>query len=455
MSPVTALSLDAGNLYVGSADGAVRRMQDGRASQTWQGPAGIPVSLIAASPYGLAWLSGEGGAIRDRLAPNAAHPETLCLYDAEQNRISTIRLEGKSPIRRLAWVQGRVAVCGDFGAAFFDAKGRTVAPEAFLPREAAEALPQSSLWAREQADGTELVVFAKPYSVRQDPQNQDDPLVSLLTAYQVGAWQWVKLGGFATTAFHAFPQGELTASPDGRIVSAPQFVVLSDRIALAENGVVAREPGSLVQAPLYTPNWALKRGPASPAPGDALWFGAGGEAAWWWNGTALVRQDRSTGESSAFLPWAHGEFAPTAFAADGTGVWVGSVRGLVHLDPSAAEYGYFVRVRFGAEANSTAELTQAVFAWRFAGADRAGDDGGRMVASAFSAVGLSLPTTARELQTAGSPVRGDLRFGDVLATPKSAAIYLGDGITVELRDGKVQNGQLWGWRGAALRRVLK
>lgn len=412
------------------------------------------MSLIAASPYGVAWLSGEGGAIRDRVSPNEVHPETLCLYDSDQDRIRTTRLEGKSSIRRLFWVQGRVAVCGDFGALFFDAKGRTVAPETFMPRDASEALPQSSVWAREQADGTELVVFARPYSVRQNPQNQADPLVSLVTAYQVGAWQWVKLGGFATTAFHAFPEGELTAGADGRIISAPKFVVLSDRIALAEDGVVAREPGSLLDAPLYAPNWALKRSPASPAPGDALWFGTGGASAWWWNGTALVRQDRSTGESLAFLPWAHGEFAPTAFAADPSGIWVGSARGLVHLDPSSADYGDFVRVRFGAEANSTAALTQAVFAWRFAGIDRAGEDGGRMVAGAFSAVGMKLPTTARELQTAGEPVKGDLRFGDVLATAKAAAIYLGDGITVELRDGKVQNGQLWGWRGAALRRVL-
>jgi hypothetical protein len=280
--------------------------------------------------------------------------------------------------------------------------------------------------------------------------------VSLFSAYQVGSWQWARLGGFASNAFDAFPEGELKANDDGKLSGDGKFLVLSDRVALARDGIVAREPDALVNAPIFDPNWEIARAPGSPVPGDPLWIGTAGDAAWWWTGSVLAWQNRRDGSSAAFLPWS-GE-VPSACAADGSGLWVGGKHGLRYLDPSdATSYGGFIRAPFGNEATSAGDpnakkLTDAVFAWRFADADKAGADGGLMVASIFSTLGLQLPQTAAELATAGTPVTDELRFGDVIVTPKSAAIYLGNGITVEVRNGRVQNGDIWGVSKASVRR---
>jgi hypothetical protein len=354
-----------------------------------------------------------------------------------------------------------VAVSYDFGTTFYDGRAQRVEASTFMPADAAALAANSSMWVREQEDGTELALFARPYAVRRDPRNQKDPLVSLFTAYQVGAWQWEKLGGFASNAFDAFPDGELKATEEGRLAGDSKFLVLSDRVGLAQDGIVAREPESLANVPIYAQDWEIARLPAPAVPGDALWFGAGGDSAWWWNGSALVQQNRRTAQSAAYLPWSDSDNKPAAFVATGEGLWVGSNHGLRFLDAAKPDeklgYAGFLRAPFGVEATSSSDpnakkLTDAVFAWRFAEVDKAGIDGGMMVSSIYSVLGLQLPQTAPELLNSGALVADELRFGDVILTAKSAAIYLGSGITVEVRGGRVQNGELWAFPRATVRR---
>ncbi|HVT10647.1 MAG TPA: hypothetical protein VHE55_00140 [Fimbriimonadaceae bacterium] len=458
--PVTALAGYNGSLFVGRADGGVERVGvDCQVRATYARPSGDPVSFVTASVYGVAWLSGPGGAIREKAKPGKVASQTLTIRAGEKTY--SVLIEPSAPVRRLAWLENRVAVCYDLGSTFYDPRGNVVAPSTFMPPDAAKLVSGSSLWVREQEDGTEVALFARPYSVRRDPRNQTAPLVSLMTAFQVGAWQWLNLGGFASNAFDAFPDGEVNATEDGRLVGDTKFFVLSDRVGLAADGIVAREPDSIVNVPIFTKDWEIARLDAATVPGDSLWFGAGGDTAWWWTGSALVSQNRRSGEVAVYLPWSDPEMKVTSFVTDSTGIWIGSNHGLRRLDPASPDpalgYAGFVRAAYGEEATSSADpnakkLTDAVFAWRFAGADKAGEDGGRMIASVYSALGLQLPQTVGQLSSAGTPVKDDLRFGDVLLSDKAGAIYLGNGITVEVRGGRVQNGDIWAFPRAVVRR---
>ncbi len=462
-SPVTAISVYGGTEYVGRADGAVERVGADLASAgILAKPAGRPVSFISASPYGLAWLRGPGGAIREKVAPGKPAEQTLTIDTGDS--LYAVKIQPDSPIRRLAWLNGRVAVSYDIGTRFFDSRGREVTAASFIPGEAAQLAQSGSMWVREQDDRTELAVFSRPYSVRRDPRNQKAPLVSLFTAYQVGAWQWVKLGGFASNAFDAFPDGELLAGEDGKLAEGTHFLVLSDRVGLTQDGIVAREPESLVNAPVFEPNWETARVDGANVPGDPLWFGAAGEDAWWWNGTALTQQNRRSGKYCAYLPWAGtGEFTPHCFAASSRGLWVGSSRGLRLLDPVNPDekqgFAGFIRMPFGDDAAKAPDpnikkLTDAIFAWRFATADKAGDDGAVMVASVFSTLGIQVPQTIGGLRNAGNQVTDEIHFGDVIVGTNSAAIYLGSGTTVEVRGDRVQNGDVWAFPKAVVRRFF-
>ncbi|MFI5385295.1 MAG: hypothetical protein ACHQ50_04155 [Fimbriimonadales bacterium] len=459
-NPVTAIAPYAGSVYVGRADGAVERLGPHLTVQSrYSKPTGVPVSFIAASPYGIAWLNGQGGAIREKAAPSRQAEQTLTICFA--GKAVALTIQPAKPVRRLAWLGGRIAVCFDFGSAFYDAKGNMVSPKSFMPVDAADLAGTSSLWVREQEDGNELALFARPHAVRLDPRNQKAPLVSLFTAYRVGAWQWDKLGGFASNAFDAFPDGVLQASEEGRLGPDAKFMVLSDRIGLAQDGIVAKEPDSLINVPIFEKDWEIARVDAAAAPGDPLWFGAAGDDAWWWNGVALVQQNRRTGRYAIYMPWSDPHNTPYCLAAHSSGLWIGSNRGLRFLDPAQPDdqtgFAGFVRVEYGIAATKSQDpnakkLTDAIFAWRFADSEKAGADGGAMVSSIFSALGIKLPQTAAELMKVGTPVPDELRFGDVLLTDKRAAVYLSNGITVEVRGGRVQNGDIWAFPNATVRR---
>jgi hypothetical protein len=458
--PVTALAAYDGSLFVGRADGAVERVgRDLQVTAQYAKAGGKPVSFVTASAYGVAWLAGPGGVVREKVAVPKPGSQTLSIRTGE--RTFAVAIQPQSTVRRLSWIGGRVAVSYDFGSAFYDTGAHPIAASSFMPADVAALAANSSLWVRQQEDGTELALFARPHSVRQDPRNQNAPLVSLFTAYQIGAWQWEKLGGFASNAFDAFPDGELKATEEGKLAGDAKFLVLSDRVALAEDGIVAREPDALVNAPIYTRNWEIGRQTACSIPGDGLWMGVAGDDAWWWNGVSLVQQNRRSGQFAAYLPWSDPGMVPSCFAADDEGLWIGSNHGLRLLDPAKPDeklgYAGFVRAPFGSAAASTTDLTakklsDAVFAWRFAEAEKAGADGGLMVASIYSTLGLQLPQTAPGLMESGVAVGDELRFGDVLLTEKSAAVYLGNGVTVEVRGGRVQNGELWAFPRALVRR---
>lgn len=462
--PVTALAALNGSVFAGFADGVVEQVGPNlRVEAVIAKATGRRVSFLAASNYGVAWLSGPGGSIREKASAQKPAQQTLTIMS--EGRSYSVAIQPSSPICRLSWLEGRVAVSGDLGSTFYDTKGRQVEAASFMPSEVSALAQSSSLWVREQEDGTEFALFARPYAVRRDPRNQKAPLVSLFTAYQVGAWQWAKLGGFASNAFDAFPDGELAATEEGKIASDTKFLVLSDRVGLASDAIVAREPDSLLNVPIFMHDWEISRINAAAVPGDSLWFGSGGEDVWWWTGTALVEQNRRTGVSSAYLPWL--DLGPAdihALVADANGIWIGSNKGLRFLDPTKADpqtgYAGCLKVPFGVEATSSVDpdakkLTDAVFAWRFAEAEKAGQDGGVMVASIYSTLGWKLPQTASELKSQGAPVVDELRFGDVLLTDKSAAVYLSNGLTVVVRDGRVQNGDLWGLTKASVRRFQR
>jgi hypothetical protein len=295
--------------------------------------------------------------------------------------------------------------------------------------------------------------------------------VSLFDAYKVKGSTWTKLGGFASNAFDISPTDSVIADEEGKILPAAHFGIVSETVGVDDQGVVALEGSNLLTVPITAAGWESSREPIAvrwsdgELPSDSLWFGLSAGTAWWWDGNVLMAQDRKGGHSVAYLPWNDPDAAVRGLATDGEGLWIATTVGVRRLDPRHADptlgYGGFVRANLGKDAGraTTVEqkaVEQALWKWRLAPADEAGQDGGVMISGVFAGLGLSVPRKSSDLSSskAGIPVRDELQFGDVLIFRRGAAIYLGDGKTAELQRGFVRNATIWPRSTAIVRRFV-
>ena len=469
----TALDVFGGRIYVGTTTGSVIQFDARTAAyqEQFESTRKETVGLVDVSSYGVAWIEGPGSrSIRSRVGETGKVSEQALIVRTPENGTITIDLRPagvNAPVQKLAWLGPRVVLMQDFGAAFYNARTNAVElPQSFLPSALAREVIQSRV---EVSDPYLLTV--KPVALRRDPRATGLPYVSMFTAYKFENNRWSRRAGFASNAFDVQPIGELNVAADGKIPSNAQFKSISDTFGFDASGVAAIEGESLLDAPLFAENWETSRKPlpiwlTEEGRPDPLWLQTEGDDVWWWTGNVLVKQSRSTGLAQAFLPWNEPTAIPRAFLADATGVWVATNKGVRRVDLGQPEvdngYGGFVRVPLGPASERTDDkfaegILRELYRWRFATPDLAGDDGSRMVSEVLKANGVLVP--ADRAAIAASPlaigVRDELRPGDVLISSKGLAVYIGNGRTVELKDGLVKNGDIWSKPSCTVRRFQK
>jgi hypothetical protein len=191
-----------------------------------------------------------------------------------------------------------------------------------------------------------------------------------------------------------------------------------------------------------------------------------GDAFWMWNGSALVKLSRSKPEATGYLPWNDPQMLPNAFLADSNGAWIASNVGVRRIEFSAPEkptgFGGFIAVPLGPATEKTDDkvidkAVRELYKWRFAPVAMAGNDGAKMVSEVFKAAGISLPNSTPGIlnSPAGTVVFDELKIGDVVSSSKGLAVYIGNGKTVEVRDGVVKNGTVWDRPFAVVRRFSR
>src|ERR1044072_4587035 len=121
-NPVSALAQYGGSLYAGRVDGGVDRLgKDLGLQGALAKPGGARISFISASPYGVAWLSGPGAAVRERAAPGAPAPQKLTIRAGD--RAVTVAFQPSAPVRRISWLGRRVPLRCSGGAGGDDNTG--------------------------------------------------------------------------------------------------------------------------------------------------------------------------------------------------------------------------------------------------------------------------------------------------------------------------------------------
>lgn len=469
----TALALAGGKLYAGTNSGDVHVYD----SRTREPLSLLPserkglVSCVAASSQGTAWILGNRPmAIRDKFAGADESGQQTLIVRTPDDRTYTIDLKPagvSEPVREIAWMGSRLWMLSDFGAAFYNARTQAIElGSEFMPKALAAEVTAARVWVREP-----YMMTARPTSMRRNPRSTGLPYVSQFSVYRLEGNRWSSVSGFASNAFEVEPAGELSVGEDGKIPVGVSFQVVGETVSFDSVGATAVEGQNLLHAPLFQDNWESKR---QSLPGwfgegirpDPLWVQAQGDDFWLWNGSALLRQHRMKPEATAYLAWNDPQMLPNAFLADDEGLWiatnVGVRRLLKNLPEKPYGFGGFIAVPLGASFERTDnkvldKLVRELYRWRFAPADLAGKDGARMVSEVYKSVGIQLPSSNQGLLNSplGSAIHDELQIGDLISTSRGLAIYIGNGKTVEMKDGAVKNGVVWDRPFAVVRRFVK
>lgn len=469
----TSLAVAGGRVYAGTNSGEVH-VYDARTREPITMLAserkGVVASL-AVSSQGVAWIvSNRPTSIRDRYASSDDVASQALIFRAPDDRTFTVDLKpagvGKA-VRSIAWLGHRLWLLTDFGTAFYNAQSNAIElGNQILPKFVADDVARSRVWVKDP-----FVLTAKPVSIRRNPLSTGLPYVSLFTIYKIENNRWANVGGFASNAFDVEPEQGLSVGEDGKIPADAQFRIVSETVDFDSTGIAALEGPNVLDAPVFTENWESRR---QPLPGwladagrpDPLWVQASGDDFWTWNGSALVRLSRTKPAATAYLPWNDPQMLPNAFLADAAGVWIASNVGVRRIELGAPEkptgYGGFMSVPLGAatertEDKSADRVVRELYKWRFAPVSLTGNDGAKMVSEVFRAAGISIPNSVAGILNSpnGTVIYDELKIGDVISSSRGLAIYIGNGKTVEVKDGVVKNGTVWDRPFAVVRRFAK
>ena len=469
----TSLATAGGRLYAGTNAGEVH-VYDSRTREPitmmTSERKGV-VSAITASSQGIAWIVGTRPmGIRDRFASVEDVSTQALVFRTPDDRTFTVDLKPagvNKPVRSVAWLGHRLWMLNDFGAAFYNARSNAIElAHSFLPKSLADDVSISRVWVKDP-----LVMTSKPVSMRRNPQSTGLPFVSQFAVYKLENNRWTSQGGFASNALDVEPERDLSVGDDGKIPSTAKFTVVSETADFDATGVAAIEGLNLLDAPIFEENWESKRQKFQGWFGetgrpDALWVQVNGDDFWLWNGVALLRQSRTKSTATAYMAWNDPQMLPNGFLADSNGVWVATNVGVKRIEFSTPEkpqgFGGFIAVPLGSDTERTthkglSKVVQELYRWRFAPADLAGKDGAKLVSAAFKAADITLPNSAQGIlnSASGTVVYDELKLGDVISSARGLAVYLGNGKTVEVRDGAVKNGTVWGRPFAVVRRFVK
>lgn len=428
----TALTFTGGRLFLGLDSGSLIIYDIATRKGIAVGPPSPvrTVRAIATGSEGVWWLT--------------ARPSALCYYHPASNTVTAYAFDALRPDRPLGggdtpqltcW-KGRVVVCTRDGAQALDPQTGEVHPLlALLPDKLAAAAKGSRLFLAAD-DGNTLLA-----AVRQNGKGWT------ATCWRSGGANWATAG----------PQG--VGEWCGITACSPERLALLGSTRVSDLAAAAEA----VRALGYRSS-----GARLPAP---RWAAAGASAVWWGGGDVLFHAVPGRGEVCAYLPWNEPGLSVRCAAADETGVWLATNKGVRRLDPDNPSpvngFAGFVRMRLGAEAEqpmteTDRQLAAAIEEWqgtpyRWGGASRSGTDCSGFVMAMHQVCGVDIPHGSANLRVTpiGRIVRDELRYGDVLVFPGHAALYIGNGRTAEtVANAGVGKSTLWSRRSVVVRRFL-
>ncbi|MHB9106385.1 MAG: ankyrin repeat domain-containing protein [Armatimonadota bacterium] len=428
----TALTFAGGRLFIGLDSGSLYIYDIATRKAIAVGPPSPvrTVRAIATGSEGVWWLT--------------ARPSALCYFHPESGTVTAYAFDILRPDRPLdggdtpqltCW-RGRVVVCTREGARALDPKTGEVHPlTALLPEKLAAAAKGARLFLAADGDNT-LLAAVRP-----------NGKAWTATCWRSGGTNWASAG----------PQG--VGEWCGITACSPERLALLGNTRVSDLAASAQAVRALgyrnAGAKFSAPRWAA----------------ANATTVWWSAGDVLFHAASGRGEVYAYLPWNEPGVSVRCAAADETGVWLATNRGVRRLDPGNPSptdgFAGFVRMRLGAEAEqpiteSDRKLAAAIEEWqgtpyRWGGASRSGTDCSGFVMAMHQVCGVNIPHGSANLRVTpiGRVVRDELRYGDVLVFPGHAALYIGNGRTAEtVANAGVGKSTLWSRRSVVVRRFL-
>ncbi|MCG9896186.1 MAG: C40 family peptidase [Fimbriimonadaceae bacterium] len=418
----------------------------------WVLPSGAEITraesqgeLLAAAEGtpGVAWIS------------RSLSGRTLVLRRANGS-VTTWPMPADLEAGRLAWIGSSLGLLNDQGGELWDPATKSlVTAEKVLPAPAAALLDRSHVIAGPGG----LLAFIRPFALIDVEGGRRTQ--SAITMFAQAGPDWRELGTTVTTAPRYRQIRDAKFDRNGRYQSAG-FSLSALRIALTEEGFVALEDEAVLQAPLTRPAWVPKRMPVQgPTP---LWsepMAVSGGRLWRSTGGRLTSQSLEDGTWNAHIHTA-GPLKPLRLEPDGSGgIWAVEPTRAVRFHPTTPTPG-----AFWLPMGRTAELTQPqqtliqeLESWldtpyALGGTTRSGVDCSGLAGQVFQRIGITLPRTSEQIRSAGTPVTGELKVGDLIWTPGHVAVYVGNGETIEAVNAGVKRMTLWRFTGFEVRRVL-
>lgn len=446
----SAVSAGGGTAAFVLKSGALGFVKNGEIEEVSAGT-GRKVVMTATSPDGLVYVTrSEQGdpAFRLHLRQGTATQEAA--------------IPAWAVFSKVAWIGRNPALLTTRGGLIYSPakKGFSDVKE-ILNGEAGDAFSQSFIVPGE--DGSWAAV--RPWRwIEGTPRTVQSQVAMFDSSHQ-------RVGAFLTTAPRYKQVGKHTLDESGRI-QGNEFQVAQARLAVSERDVAALEDQEVSWAPFSRPDWQFVRqrmeGPTA-LPTDQAVVAAG--MVWRLRGASLLAHHPESGVSFAYLPWNAQLGAPTQISAADNKLWIVCERGVLQLDPAKPSgltgYGGFIRARLGifGQAASDRERTLLMATtsylgvpYKWGGNDRAGLDCSGLVVQAHLALGIKLPRTSGDLRQTGMGqiVRDELRVGDILTLPGHAAVYVGDGRTIEARTStqSVAYWNIWNRKDVVVRRFL-
>lgn len=405
----------------------------------WNGNLGAPVSDILLAQDEVWWLVKDRDELR-LLKKGWTRPAVIDLSTAGLTR----------PALRLSGWRGGVFVHGDTDAVLIDSrtlKGKTL--ERALPKNVVTMARQGMLltnW-----DGFRgILISARRYGRHRSDRNPEEiPDITMFTAWSVdrkGAWK--RHGAYTNNLIRmqdaAGPQVEIQLN--GRRIHNLYGWGPVDNIVLNDEGMVALGYDYVKVVPFTDGSWlpdTLEPG-VPPQYATTLTTSAGN--AWWSDGRRLYCAGLEEGATDVYLP-NDPSTRVVGLAADEDGAWVLTTRGLRRLVAWREDlngYAGFTRFTVGdgdvVDTDDQERLAE-VTSW-ISAVDAKGLDPFSFARKIYAQAGITLPSRASAMEETrpGKRIYGEVRYGDLILGPKTAAVYVGNGVTLRSENGTLVRG---------------
>jgi len=354
-----------------------------------------------------------------------------------------VRDQITGPIRRIGVWQEYIVAHGDTGCCFIEAStGRVLTPEQVLPPDVA-SLARQGIVTTSWKDGQGLFVVIRRYGARTNPKPGESKDLGMLTAWSAPWRGTYTLLGSYTCDLVKFKDA---AGPDVQLSgpSGPQTISygtgLIGNVLVSDSGIVGLNNDQALTIPFYKDNWVTDRINTAMAPHYAQVAACSDSDLWWVSDNKLVRASLEDGSSEVYTPRASNPVL--GVAADDDGAWILQQDSIKRIDEVFGKTS-FLKYEVGPDTTKPGFGGQARLSWVLNAALRPGgrklptDNSLSFVREALKDAGVPEKKRANLLDPSGKDI-SELAYGDVIVNGKAAAIYVGDGKQMTVRNGELQ-----------------